>query len=112
MRACIWGAVALHGILFGINRVTGRNPLPQMNFVLGFRLEFRPVSGCSFRGLGIVPAVRLFFLWGSCSFYLAGPCDGAGNCKVVDLRVILLSIERFSSLDSGFSGRLSLVLLG
>ena len=42
------GSVALRGILFGMNRVTGRDPLPQINFVMGFRLETRLDSGCSF----------------------------------------------------------------
>ena len=56
----------------------------------------------------LLPGVRygsrcwIVFLWGSCSLYLAGPRDGAGKCKAVDLRDILLAIERFSWLDSGF----------
>ena len=37
----------------------------------------------------------------------------AGNCKAVDLRDVILAIESFSWLDSGFfSGRLHLFLLG
>ena len=41
------------------------------------------------------------FLLGICALSLAGPCDGAGNCKAVDLPDISLAIERFSWLDSG-----------
>ena len=54
------GAVALRSILFGIIRVFGRVPLPQMDFVRGYRVESRPNSGCSFQGLGMVPAIGNF----------------------------------------------------
>ena len=50
----------------------------------------------------MVPAFGEFFLLGICALSLAGPCDGAGNCKAVDLRDILLAIESFSWLDSVF----------
>ena len=53
------------------------------------------------------------FLLGICALSLAGPCDGAGNCKAVDLRDITLTIENSSRLDSGsFSGSFHLFLHG
>ena len=54
------GAVALRSILFGIIRVYGRVLFPQMDLVRGYRLESRPNSGCSFQGLGMVPAIGKF----------------------------------------------------
>ena len=107
------GAVALRSILFGIIPVYGRVPLPQMDFVRGCRVESRQNSGCSFRGLGMVPAFKEFFLLGICALPFAGPCDGAQNCKAVDLRDITLTIENSSRLDSGsFAGSFHLFLHG
>ena len=62
------GAVALRSILFGIIPVYGRVPLPQMDFVRGYRVESRPNSGCSFQGLGMVPAIGKFSCWVSAHF--------------------------------------------
>ena len=39
---------------------------------------------------------------GSCSLYLAGSCDRAWNCEAAALRDIILGIEFFLGLDSGF----------
>ena len=51
------------------------------------------------------------FLLGICALSSAGPCDGAGSCKAIDLRDIILTFENFSRLDSGsFSGRFLLSL--
>ena len=44
------GAVALRSFLFGRIPIYGRVPLPQMDFVRGYRVESRPNSGCSFQG--------------------------------------------------------------
>ena len=63
----LW-AVALRSILFGIVRVYGRVPLPQMDFVRGCRVESRPSNGCSFQGLGMVPVIGRFSCWVSAHF--------------------------------------------
>ena len=53
MRACTWGAVTLRSILFGIIRLTGRDPLPHIDFVRGF-FVYSPaqVAGAPSRDLG------------------------------------------------------------
>ena len=48
---------------------------------------------------------------GICALSSAGPGDGAGSCKAIDLRDFILTFEDFSRLASGsFSGRFLMFL--